>query len=177
MCTDQMKSRIAGGRLSDLEGCERPAAACEIHLLARSDVPVLRLVEKSISLRLEARGGSCDGVERRRRGVDVLEEILDGDLEELFSKSITRRSGSCTGRAWISIWSKREKMAAFAPIPSASDRTATAVTKGVLRSVRNASFRLFISISLAHPNEAGPVDALWTRCRPMRRGLCGALYR
>src|SRR3954451_16361713 len=32
-------------------------------------------------------------------------------------------------------------MAAFAPIPSASDRMATTVTKGVRKSVRNASFR------------------------------------
>jgi hypothetical protein len=37
-------------------------------------------------------------------------------------------------------------MAAFAPIPSASERIATAVTKGVRKSVRNASLRLRIGV-------------------------------
>jgi hypothetical protein len=38
-------------------------------------------------------------------------------------------------------------MAAFAPMPSASDTMATIVTKGVLTSVRRASFRLSMMVN------------------------------
>jgi len=40
--------------------------------------------------------------------------------------------------------SRIEKMAVFAPMPSASDKTATSVTMGVALNVRNALFRSFI---------------------------------
>src|SRR5262245_1815177 len=49
---------------------------------------------------------------------------------------------------------KIEKIAAFAPMPSASDTIATRVTKGVLNSVRSASLRLGIMI--------GRIDGLKT---------------
>ena len=61
------------------------------------------------------------------------------------TERFTRRSGSCTGsdRSMISL--NIEKMAAFAPIPRASDTIATAVTNGVLRnSVRSAYLTLII---------------------------------
>ena len=47
-----------------------------------------------------------------------------------------------TGSGRSSIWLNSEKMAAFAPMPSASERTATAVTNGVLKSVRKASLQI-----------------------------------
>jgi hypothetical protein len=56
----------------------------------------------------------------------------------------TSLPGSATGSGRRSIWLKSEKMAVFAPIPRASDATATMVTKGVLNRVRNASFRRII---------------------------------
>jgi hypothetical protein len=40
-----------------------------------------------------------------------------------------------------------EKIAAFAPMPSASDRMATAVTNGVRNRVRKASFRSRMAVS------------------------------
>jgi hypothetical protein len=40
---------------------------------------------------------------------------------------------------------KSEKMAAFAPMPSASEMIATVVTKGALKRVRRASLR-FMSV-------------------------------
>ena len=42
---------------------------------------------------------------------------------------LTSRAGSGTGSGRSSIWLNSEKMAAFAPIPSASDTIATMVTK------------------------------------------------
>src|SRR5215210_3090989 len=54
----------------------------------------------------------------------------------------TRRLGSGTGSGRSSIWLNSEKIAALAPIPNASERTATAVTNGVLNSVRSASLKL-----------------------------------
>jgi hypothetical protein len=42
----------------------------------------------------------------------------------------TSLPGSATGSGRRSIWLKSEKMAVFAPIPRASDTTATMVTKG-----------------------------------------------
>ena len=50
--------------------------------------------------------------------------------------------GSRTGSGRSSIWSKSEKIAALAPMPSASDRIATAVRAGVRNSVRSARRRL-----------------------------------
>jgi hypothetical protein len=41
------------------------------------------------------------------------------------------------------------KIAAFAPMPSASEMTATAVTNGVLNRVRNASFTFLTESSRA----------------------------
>jgi hypothetical protein len=41
---------------------------------------------------------------------------------------------------------KSEKIAAFAPIPSASDMMATVVTNGDLNSMRSANFRLSITV-------------------------------
>ena len=60
---------------------------------------------------------------------------------------MTSRAGSGTGSGFSRIWLKREKMAAFAPMPSASDTIATIVTKGVLNSVRSANFRLGIMVN------------------------------
>ena len=51
---------------------------------------------------------------------------------------LTSLPGSGTGSGRSSIWSNSEKIAAFAPMPSASDTTATVVTSGVLRSARTA---------------------------------------
>jgi hypothetical protein len=59
----------------------------------------------------------------------------------------TSRSGSGTGSGRRSIWLKREKIAAFAPMPSASDTMATIVTNGVLNSVRSANLRLSIMVN------------------------------
>jgi hypothetical protein len=42
---------------------------------------------------------------------------------------------------------KSEKIAAFAPMPSASDTIATIVTKGVLKRVLNANLRLGIMVN------------------------------
>src|SRR5688572_9808713 len=60
-------------------------------------------------------------------------------------QKFTSRSGSFTGNGRSSICSNNEKMAALAPMPRAIESTATAVMKGVLKSVRNASFRLRIT--------------------------------
>src|SRR5690348_5191891 len=51
--------------------------------------------------------------------------------------------GTDSGRRRISL--KSEKIAAFAPMPSASDSTATPVTKGLRKSARMASLKLGIS--------------------------------
>ena len=60
---------------------------------------------------------------------------------------LTSRSGSGTGSGRSSIWLNSEKIAAFAPMPSASDTMATIVTNGVLKSVRSANFRLSIMVN------------------------------
>src|SRR5688572_987870 len=53
----------------------------------------------------------------------------------------TSRSGWCTGSGRRSISSNSEKIAVLEPMTSASESAATTVTKGVLKSVRRASFR------------------------------------
>jgi hypothetical protein len=53
----------------------------------------------------------------------------------------TRRCGSVTGNDLSRRLSRSEKIAVFAPIPSASDKIATAVTTGVAFRARNASRR------------------------------------
>src|SRR5262249_14342125 len=58
-----------------------------------------------------------------------------------FSITCTTRSGSCTGRLRSSSALTSEKMAVLAPIPSASDRIATAETTGEARNARAASRR------------------------------------
>src|SRR5213594_3937856 len=55
---------------------------------------------------------------------------------------LTRLPGCWTGSGLSRSWLKSEKMAAFAPMPSASEATATLVTKGVLKRLRSATFRL-----------------------------------
>src|ERR1041384_6795893 len=55
---------------------------------------------------------------------------------------LTSRSGAGTGSGCRRSWSKSEKMAALAPMPSARETTATAVTNGVLIRARSASFTL-----------------------------------
>src|SRR5882672_2352853 len=57
----------------------------------------------------------------------------------------TRRPASGTGSARSRIWLNSENIAAFAPMPSASETIATIVTNGVLKRVRKANFRLGIS--------------------------------
>src|SRR6185295_5068783 len=59
---------------------------------------------------------------------------------------LTSRSGASAGSDCRSMRLKIEKMAAFAPIPSASETIATKVTNGVLNSVRSANLRLGIVI-------------------------------
>ena len=49
-----------------------------------------------------------------------------------------RRSGSCTGIGFHTAASSRLKIAVFAPMPSASDRIATALNAGARRSWRYA---------------------------------------
>ena len=46
-------------------------------------------------------------------------------------RRLTSRIGSGTGSGFISSWLNSEKIAAFAPMPSASDTIATMVTNGV----------------------------------------------
>ena len=60
---------------------------------------------------------------------------------------LTSRAGSGTGSGCSSIWLNSEKIAAFAPMPSASDTIATIVTNGVLNSVRSANLRLGIMVN------------------------------
>ena len=60
---------------------------------------------------------------------------------------LTRRSGSTTGSGRSSNWWKTEKIAAFGPMPRASDKTATPVTTGVLNSMRNANRTFAITCS------------------------------
>ena len=60
---------------------------------------------------------------------------------------LTNWSGASTGSGCRSRWLKIEKMAAFAPIPSASDTIATRVTKGVLNRVLSANLRLGIMLN------------------------------
>src|SRR5438552_19120372 len=55
--------------------------------------------------------------------------------------TIASRCGSRTGNARRTSVSTSEKIAVLAPMPSASDRTAIAVTTGVAHSERIASFR------------------------------------
>src|SRR5689334_2919247 len=50
----------------------------------------------------------------------------------------TSSSGRATGSFRNMIWSINEKIAEFAPIPSAREMTATAVNPGLLRNKRNA---------------------------------------
>jgi len=52
---------------------------------------------------------------------------------------LTSRAGSGTSSGLSSSWLNNEKIAAFAPMPRASDTIATIVTNGVLNSVRSAS--------------------------------------
>src|SRR5262245_41940705 len=62
------------------------------------------------------------------------------------AERLTSRAGSSTGRDCRSRRLKIEKMAAFAPMPSASEMMATSVTNGVLNSVRSANLRLGIIV-------------------------------
>ena len=60
---------------------------------------------------------------------------------------LTSRSECGTGSGRSNIWLNSEKMAEFAPMPSASDTMATIVTKGVLNSMRRASFKLSMMVN------------------------------
>src|ERR1051326_7522236 len=51
-------------------------------------------------------------------------------------------------------------MAAFAPIPSASDRIATTVTNGVLKSARSESLRLRMTDGVRDLRERKPIGLL-----------------
>ena len=71
---------------------------------------------------------------------------LDQDVRRpAASRSMTSWCGSRTGSVRRNRLSRIEKMAVFAPIPSARDSAATTVTKGVLNSVRKASWMLRMS--------------------------------
>jgi len=54
---------------------------------------------------------------------------------------ITSCSGSCTGSRRSINWSTRVKMAVFAPMPNASEATATTVKSGLLRRLRRANLK------------------------------------
>src|SRR4029077_15232239 len=58
---------------------------------------------------------------------------------------VTHRVGAGTPSGRSRIWWNSEKIAAFAPMPSASETMATVVTKGVLNRVRKAKRRLVMS--------------------------------
>ena len=60
---------------------------------------------------------------------------------------LTSSAGRGTFSDSSSIWLKQEKIAALAPIPSASDTIAMAVTNGVLNSVRRANLRFTMVIT------------------------------
>src|SRR4051812_16636161 len=69
------------------------------------------------------------------------------DVEPNFTpgaETFTSRWGFGTGSGCISISLNSEKIAAFAPMPRDSERAATTVTNGDLKSVRKASFRFGI---------------------------------
>src|SRR4051812_46376392 len=69
---------------------------------------------------------------------------------------LTSRFGSATGSGCSSMRSNIEKIAAFAPMPSASDTMATMVTNGVLKSVRKANLKGVIVGTHFFPLAAGP---------------------
>src|SRR5215831_12203141 len=59
---------------------------------------------------------------------------------------LTSCSGACTGTSCNKISWNNEKIAAFAPIPSAKEITATIVTNGLFKKVRSASFKFILLI-------------------------------
>ena len=65
-----------------------------------------------------------------------------GEKDAVVEIQTATEQGSATGSGFRMIWLNSEKMAALAPMPRPSDRIATAVTNGVLKSVLRASFRL-----------------------------------
>src|SRR5258705_13937927 len=62
------------------------------------------------------------------------------------AERLTNSLGDATGRGWQRSWSNKEKIAALAPMPSARESTAMAVTKGVLSNIRAASLIFRIGI-------------------------------
>src|SRR6476659_8299523 len=78
------------------------------------------------------------------------------------SYTLTSRSASGKGNGRSSTPSTTEKIAVFAPIPSASVKTATRVNAGDLRSWRKASFRSFMSFSAESVHW---IDARSSPCR------------
>lgn len=72
--------------------------------------------------------------------------------------TITSSSGFWTGNNLKTTWSIMEKMAVFAPMPKASDISATPVKTGLFFSDRNAYF-----MSLASVSTVAPVSNLATR--------------
>src|SRR5579872_348961 len=62
----------------------------------------------------------------------------------------TRRSESLNGKGCSSTPFNTEKMAVFAPIPSASAETATAVNPGFLRRTRRVYCRSCVKADIAH---------------------------
>src|SRR6266566_1660759 len=78
------------------------------------------------------------------------------------SARLTSWSGSGTGSGRSRIWSNSEKIAALAPMPSASDTIAMPVTNGVLKRVRKASVTCRIwgpgrNVAEGEPASAVPV--------------------
>ena len=63
-------------------------------------------------------------------------------------RRFTSSCGAGTGSGRSSIWLNNEKIAALAPMPSASERIATEVTNGALNRRRKASFRLVMVSTL-----------------------------
>src|ERR1043166_10033885 len=90
---------------------------------------------------------------------------------------LTSRSGAGTGSGRSRSWSKREKMAALAPMPSARETTATAVRNGVLIRARSASFTLDMGLPVLSAGgglEVGFPDYR-KRCVEVWRGVTGAI--
>ena len=67
-----------------------------------------------------------------------------------FSPSATNRPASLKGSGWRSTPFTTLKIALFAPMPSTSVSTATAVKPGFFSSIRNANFKSWSTVPISH---------------------------
>src|ERR1039458_4450300 len=101
--------------------------------------------QRAVQNLVEERKDGCIGAdaERQRQHQKRIWLLSDEDDTELWScrwKTV-RAFGSRTGSERYRTWSRSEKMDVLAPMPSASDSTATAVNNGLRASVRRAKRR------------------------------------